>query len=75
VIACTKAPYPNQAAAHEALTSIIEKWGEKPRTKMPVRIYPCDRNGCLAWHTTSKKVKRKPPWDKDPNWQRPDSSM
>jgi epoxyqueuosine reductase QueG len=68
---CAKAPYPTQAQARAALARIIEKWGEKPRPKMPVRVYPCDR--CPAWHTTSKRVKRKPPWDKDPNWERPNA--
>jgi hypothetical protein len=70
---CQKAPYPTQAAAREALAKIIEKWGNKAATKMPHRVYPCDR--CTAWHTTSKRSgKRKPPWDRDPNWTRPDAS-
>lgn len=72
---CAKAPYPSHAKALESLAIIVEKWGSKPRNKMPKRAYPCDISGRTAWHLTSRKYgKRKPPWDRDPNWQRPNAS-
>ena len=68
---CEKAFYLTQAEAREALANIRAKHaGDR---KPPVRVYPCDT--CDGWHTTSKPNKgRTPPWDKDPNWQRPESA-
>ena len=68
---CRKAFYVTQAEAREALAKIRE--GHTGARKPPVRVYPCDT--CDGWHTTSKRnVGRTPPWDKDPNWQRPVSA-
>lgn len=65
---CAKASYVSQEEAREALAKIRES-AKGPR-KPPVRVYPCDT--CDGWHTTSKPNKgRTPPWDKDPDWQRP----
>jgi len=69
---CSKAPYLDQASARLALAAIREKASRKGRTgKLPVRVYPCD--ACDAWHLTAKPVKgRTPPWDVNPDWQRPE---
>jgi hypothetical protein len=65
---CRKVPFVDQAMAR----SRLEGWRKKakPGEKVPHRIYPCDI--CSAWHLTAKNSGRKvPPWDKDPNWVRP----
>lgn len=65
---CTKNSYPDQASARLALARIREKRAGEPR--LPVRVYPCDQ--CPGWHVTAKRnVGKTPPWDRDPNWQRP----
>lgn len=71
---CDKAFYVDQAAAHLALASIHEKAAKRgKRTPLPVRTYPCDV--CDGWHLTSKTVKgRKPPWDRIPDWARPEGT-
>ncbi len=71
---CNKAFYVDQATARLALTKIGEKAAKKgtpgPR---PVRVYPCDV--CDGWHLTAKRVQgRPPPWDRDPQWVRPDGT-
>jgi hypothetical protein len=64
---CTKAVYVDQASARAGLDSLMTK---RP-TNSQMRVYPCDI--CPAWHLTSKKVgRKKPAWDKDPNWARPE---
>ena len=64
---CTKAVYIDQAAARAGLASLMIK---RPINSQ-MRVYPCDI--CPAWHLTSKKVgRKKPPWDRDPDWTRPD---
>jgi hypothetical protein len=66
---CTKQAYPTLAAAQAALA----KHGDKYQTtgKKRLRPYPCDR--CTAWHLTHKySGKKVPPWEKNPNWTRPD---
>lgn len=63
---CGKNGYPDQASARVALAAIRAS----NAGKVPVRVYPCDR--CDAWHLTSKKVSgKKPPWDRNPDWERP----
>ncbi len=66
---CTKNFYPSQQEAREALSRILAK--ARPG-KLPFRVYPC--NFCPGWHTTSKPWlgKKKPPWDRDPDWKRPE---
>jgi hypothetical protein len=60
---CSKAWYPDQAAARDALAKV------EPGAR-PLRVYPCDR--CDGWHLTSKPNRGKTPqWDRDPNWSRP----
>lgn len=68
---CDKAFHADQAAARLALASIHEKATTKGKpARLPVRVYPCDV--CDGWHLTAKPVKgRKPPWDRDPAWVRP----
>jgi hypothetical protein len=68
VAICTKHCYPNQAVARLAMQSIQAKARISMR---PMRVYPCDR--CEWWHLTSKRLSGKvPPWDRDPNWTRPE---
>ena len=69
---CTKTPYRTQAAARQAL----EKWkAARPGDpNVPHRVYPCDR--CDGWHLTRKNSGRRvPPWDKNPEWERPASEL
>lgn len=64
---CTKNAFRTQAEAREALS----RWqkAEKADVNLPHRVYPCDR--CDAWHLTRKQSgKRKPAWDKNPDWTR-----
>ena len=71
---CDKAFYGDQAAARHALSSIHEKAAKKGKpARLPVRVYPCDV--CDGWHLTAKPVQgRKAPWDRDPDWVRPDGT-
>lgn len=69
---CLKQPYPDQGTARLALES-IRKQKSPSATKMPRRVYPCDR--CEGWHLTSKPVSGKiPAWDRDPDWTRPNAA-
>lgn len=71
---CEKAFYLDQAAARIALAGIREKAARKGRPgALPVRVYPCDV--CDGWHLTAKVAKgRKPAWDTDPDWVRPNGT-
>lgn len=71
---CEKAFYEDQAAARHALSTIGEKAAKPGKSaRRPVRVYPCDV--CDGWHLTSKGVKgRKPAWDRDPDWIRPEGT-
>ena len=71
---CDKAFYVDQVAARRALSSIHEKAAKKARpVRLPVRVYPCDV--CDGWHLTARPVKgRKPPWDSDLGWVRPEGT-
>ena len=71
---CEKAFHADQAAARLALTSILEKAARKGKSgPLPVRVYPCDV--CDGWHLTTKPIRgREPPWDRDPNWLRPEGT-
>ena len=65
---CQKVPFADQAMARLRL----EEWGKRAKLgeEVPHRVYPCDV--CSAWHLTGKRSGRKvPPWNKDPNWTRP----
>lgn len=65
---CTKNYYRDQAAARRGLAVVQTK--AKPGAKVPHRVYPCDI--CDGWHLTGKRSGRRlPPWDSDPNWERP----
>ncbi|MDW4572671.1 hypothetical protein R8Z57_07760 [Microbacterium sp. M3] len=65
---CTKTPYRTQAAARQALAQWKSARPDDP--KVPRRVYPCDV--CDGWHLTRKQSGRRvPPWDKNPQWQRP----
>ena len=67
--ACAKNSYPDQASARLGLSHVLRKG--KFKGKAPCRVYPCDM--CDGWHLTAKKSygRKPPPWDLDPNWQRP----
>lgn len=72
---CEKAFYLDQAAARIALARIREKAARKGRAGvLPVRVYPCDV--CDGWHLTAKAAAqgRKPAWDRDPDWVRPNGT-
>jgi hypothetical protein len=70
VAECTKKYYADQASARLVLENVLKK--AKPAAKKPKRVYPCDV--CDGWHLTAKGVSgKKPPWDVDPNWERPPS--
>jgi len=64
---CVKNAFRTQAEARTGLN----RWQEADPTdnKVPHRVYPCDR--CDGWHLTRKRSgKRKPAWDKNPDWTR-----
>lgn len=66
---CTKNAYPDQVSARAALQTIL-KQAPVDSSKLPKRVYPCDI--CDGWHLTAKRNRgKKPPWDRDPNWTRP----
>jgi len=68
---CSKMPYPDQASAKTALQHILGK-DRGEGSKLPKRVYPCGT--CDGWHLTAKSLSGKtPPWDRDPNWVRPNS--
>ena len=67
---CSKVGFPDQASARERLAGWQKK--AKPGEKVPHRVYPCEV--CDAWHLTTKvSGGRLPPWDRDPNWVRPET--
>lgn len=69
---CTKTPFRTQAAARQALAEWKAARPEDPH--VPHRVYPCDR--CDGWHLTRKSSGRRvPPWDKNPEWERPASAL
>jgi len=64
---CAKNAFRTQTEARDALN----RWQKADPTgeKVPHRVYPCDRRD--AWHLTRKRSgKRKPVWDKNPDWTR-----
>ena len=69
---CTKTPYRTQAAARQALAHWKAARPDDP--DVPHRVYPCDR--CDGWHLTRKNSGRRlPPWDRNPQWERPASEL
>lgn len=69
---CAKTPYRTQAAARQALGQWKAARPEDPN--VPHRVYPCDR--CDGWHLTRKNSGRRlPPWDRNPQWERPASEL
>lgn len=69
---CAKTPYRTQVAARKALARWRAVRPDDPN--LPHRVYPCDR--CDRWHLTSKNSGRRlPPWDRNPQWERPSSEL